>query len=209
MKEKELSEKCLKRNADAEQELFVRYSAMLRGVCIRYAVDRNEAEDMLQEGFIKIFGTIGSFKWQGEGSFVAWMRRVMVNNAINLYKKNKRLKLSHVESDDDFEILDEMSNEELHEDTYGYNAVLASGITQQQLLTILLSIPEMYRVVFNLSVIDGLRHKEISQMIGIDESSCRSRLLRAKNMLREALKNYMKQSVVSRQTDVNEKVSTI
>lgn len=191
MKEQDLAEQCKKRNTKAEKEVFLRYGAMLRGVCFRYATDADEAEDMFQEGFIRIFDTISSFNWQGNGSFTAWMRRVMVNNAINYYKKTKRLKLWNVESEDSFEHVPDENEEIQNEDPYGYSAIVAADISQQALLSILNQLPEIYKIVFNLSVIDGMKHKEIATILGIDESSSRSRLLRSKTMIRELLREFM------------------
>jgi RNA polymerase sigma-70 factor, ECF subfamily len=186
--QKELAEQCKKRVGSAERKVFELFAPMLRGVCFRYADNPDEAEDMLQEGFIRIFDTVNSFSWKGEGSFTAWMRQVMVNNAINYYKKKKRLKMTYVESDAEFT---DIQDEEINEDD-GFGSILSLGITQSDLLAILMEIPEIYRVVFNLAVIDGLKHKEIGEMLGIDESSSRSRLLRSKKLLKEALYIYIK-----------------
>jgi len=186
--QKELADQCKKRVGSAERKVFELFAPMLRGVCFRYADSPDEAEDMLQEGFIRIFDTINSFSWKGEGSFTAWMRQVMVNNAINYYKKKKRLKINYIESEADFIDIQEDSNEE----DEGFGAILSLGVTQNDLLQLLFGIPEIYRVVFNLAVIDGLKHKEIGELLGIDESSSRSRLLRSKKLLKEALLAYIK-----------------
>lgn len=188
MHQKELADQCKKRVGSAERKVFELFAPMLRGVCFRYADSPDEAEDMLQEGFIRIFDTINSFSWKGEGSFTAWMRQVMVNNAINYYKKKKRLKINYIESEADFIDIQEDSNEE----DEGFGAILSLGVTQNDLLQLLFGIPEIYRVVFNLAVIDGLKHKEIGELLGIDESSSRSRLLRSKKLLKEALLAYIK-----------------
>ena len=188
MHQKELAEQCKKGIGSAERKVFELFAPMLRAVCFRYADNPDEAEDMLQEGFIRIFDTINFFSWKGEGSFTAWMRQVMINNAINYYKKKKRLKLSYVESEAEFTNIED---EPEHENE-GFGKILSMGITQQNLLNLLLTIPEIYRVVFNLAVIDGLKHKEIAAMLGIDESSSRSRLLRSKKLLRAALQEYIK-----------------
>jgi len=188
-----LAEQCKRRDEVAEREVFSRYAPMLRGICCRYAVDADEAEDMFQEGFVRIFDTIGSFKWVGDGSLAAWMRRVMVNNAINYYKKQKRHRLTHVEHDDETARISDDDGEVADEDSFGFSGVLAAGITKQVLLEMLQQLPEMYRVVFNLAVIDGLRHKDIASMLGIDESSSRSRLMRSKTMLKASLKDYVLQ----------------
>jgi len=186
--QKELAEQCKKQIASAERKVFELFAPMLRGVCFRYADGPDEAEDMLQEGFIRIFDTINSFSWKGEGSFTAWMRQVMVNNAINYYKKKKRMKLNYVESDNDFTDI----QDDVDDDDEGFEGILSMGVTQKDLLALLNELPEMYRVVFNLAVIDGMKHKEIAVILGIDESSSRSRLLRAKKLLKKALHLFIK-----------------
>jgi len=183
--QKELVEQCKRQVPKAERMVFELYAPMLRGVCFRYTDSADDVEDILQEGFIRIFDTIKTFEWKGEGSFTAWMRKVMVNNAINFYNKKRRLKIDYVESDSDFEII--ISDKHDQDDSFGFEKILAMGITQQHLLALLMKLPEMYRITFNLAVIDGLKHKEIAEMLGVDESSSRSRLLRAKKMLKESL----------------------
>lgn len=183
-----LVEGCKKHIESVEKEVFTKYSPMLRGICIRYATDKDQCEDMLQEGLIKIFDTIKSFKWQGEGSFTAWIRRVMINNSINYYKKNKRLKLDYNISEK--EIPDEIYNES--EEVFSFEAVASSGISQNRLLEMIKELPDKYSMVFNMSVIDGYRHKQIADILGIDESSSRSRLLRSKKMLQHKLSEYLK-----------------
>lgn len=188
--EQELAEQCLKRKTRAEREVFTRYGSMLRGICFRYADNEFEAEEMFQEGFIRIFDTIKTFTWRGDSSFTAWMRKVMLNNAINIYKKNKRAKLLYVEMTEKDEALILDNHEFDAADHFGISAVLAAGITQENLFDMLQQLPEMYRVVFNLAAIDNVKHREIAEMLGIDESSSRSRLLRAKTMLRNKLEDY-------------------
>ncbi|MBK8806620.1 MAG: RNA polymerase sigma factor [Bacteroidales bacterium] len=192
MSEKVLAEQCVLRNTAAEREIFCRYNAMLRGICLRYAADADDAEDMLQEGFIKIFNSIESFTWKGEGSFSAWMRRVMVNNAINIYKKSKRMKSQFIDSADYEPYLTVADDQHGSDENSDLKNVMDAGITQEMLLDMLKQLPEKYSIVFNLAVIDGIRHKEIADSLGIDESSSRSRLLRAKMMLRKKLEEYMK-----------------
>lgn len=175
--------------------VFERYATSIRGVCYRYVNSASEAEDLLQDSFIKIFDSIQSFTWRGDGSFTAWMRRIAINTAINAHNKNKRLRISSLDADHD-----QLSNEsDLHaSDNNSLTESLAeAGIDSQQLLALLHNLPEHYRLVFNLAVIDGLKHKDIASMMNIDESSSRSRLLRAKNMLRQSLESILQRKTIA------------
>lgn len=194
MSEQELAEQCKRRNAKAERMTFDRYSAMLRGVCYRYVNSVEETEDLLQDSFIKIFDSIESFTWRGDGSFSAWMRRIVVNTAINALNKKKRLRLVSIDDEDGLSNRMKSSNDE---DDSLLESLSNSGVSPQQLLQLLNGLPEMYKIVFNLAVIDGLKHKEIASMIGIDESSSRSRLLRAKTMLRESLTTILQRNTTA------------
>lgn len=194
MHEKELSELCKKHDARAERMVFERYAASLRGVCYRYVNSASEAEDLLQDSFIKIFDSIESFTWRGEGSFSAWMRRIVVNTSINALNKKKRLRLVSLDNDDGLHNRIKASHDD--EDSL-LESISNAGVSPQQLLLLLNDLPEIYRIVFNLAVIDGLKHKEIADIIGIDESSSRSRLLRAKNMLREALSTILQRNTTT------------
>lgn len=195
MHEKELSELCKKHDARAERMVFERYAASIRGVCYRYVNSASEAEDLLQDSFIKIFDSIQSFSWRGEGSFTAWMRRIAINTAINAHNKNKRMRLSSL--DDDHDQLASHCESNTSDDNSLTETLAEAGIDTQQLLALLHALPEHYRVVFNLAVIDGLKHKDIASMMNIDESSSRSRLLRAKNMLRQSLETILKRKTIA------------
>lgn len=154
----------------------------------------DETEDLLQDSFIKIFDSIDSFTWRGAGSFTAWMRRIVVNTTINALNKKKRLRFVSIDNEDGLNNHIAALHDE--EDTL-LESISNAGVSPQQLLQLLNQLPEMYRIVFNLAVIDGLKHREIAEIIGIDESSSRSRLLRAKNMLREALSTILQRNTTT------------
>lgn len=153
------------------KELYDSYAPKMFGVCLRYAKNQMEAEDILQDAFIKVFSNLHRFKFQG--SFEGWLRRTIVNTAINNYKKNlkhaREMDINDIEAENQKEekVLDRMSADEI--------------------LAIVQTLPEGYRVVFNLNVLEGYTHKMIGEMLDISENTSKSQLLRAKRLLREKL----------------------
>lgn len=162
---------CLKQQAAAQKALYDRYSAKMLAVCYRYAHNREDAEDMLQEGFIKVFTQIHTFKAQG--AFEGWVRRIMVHTCINILKKNKKFN----ESVD----LVQASGLLVRED------VIPSIIQAKQVVECIRVLPIGYRTVLNLYAIEGFSHKEIAQILDIEESTSRSQYTRAKAMLEDLL----------------------
>lgn len=141
------------------------------GVCIRFANSNDDANDILQEGFIRVFNHIKDFR--GEGSFEGWVRRTIVNTAINFYKKEKKrgykVDLEHIEKDF---VTEESAIEKL-----SFN----------ELIIIIRKLPNGYRTVFNLNVMEGYTHKEIGKMLNISENTSKSQLSRAKSALQKKL----------------------
>ena len=173
MIEQSLIEACNNNNAAAQRELYNRFSGVLFGVCYRYAFRREDAEDMLQEGFIKIFKNIESFG--NKGNFEGWMKKVMVNTCINYLKKNKRLtEMLNIENAYTLEIQEES---------------IASKLLGKQVMECLRMMPIGYRTVINLFAIEGYSHKEIAEMLAITESTSRSQFVRGKSLLESILIN--------------------
>lgn len=141
------------------------------GVCLRFARNQMEADDILQEGFIKVFLNLKSFR--NEGSLEGWIRRTIVNTAINHFKKNLKF-----QSDVDIDHAGGIS----HECAGGY-----SHIRTEELLKLISGLPVGYRMVFNLNVIEGYTHKEISELLGISENTSKSQLSRARQTLQRKL----------------------
>ena len=137
---------------------------------MRYASSRMEAEDMLQEGFIKVFDNIGKFKM--EGSLEGWVRRIMVNNAINKIRSNK-IK---------FEELGNVSD-----DFMQYDKNIIDKMSEQDILKLISQMPQGYKYVFNMYAIEGLSHKEIADNLGIEEASSRSQYAKAKKYLQQQI----------------------
>lgn len=163
---------CIKGKQSAQRELFDKYSRLLLGICVRYASSVEEAEDILQEGFVKIFLNISHFK--GEGSLMAWMRRIMINTAITHYHKMRKHRYH-----DDIEEVRETNLEE-----HSWNE---ADFTREELWNVIQRMPEGYRMVFNLYAVEGYKHREIAEMMGIDENTSKSQYSRARRWLQERL----------------------
>jgi len=171
MSEEMLLRGCQENDATAQHELYAKYSPRMLSVCYRYAKTREDAEDMLQEGFIRVFTQIKQF--EARGSIEGWILRVIVHTCINHLKKNKRFS----ENVD----LIFASNLTLREDN------IPSALQAKQVVECIRSLPIGYRTVLNLYAIEGYSHKEIGVLLDIEESTSRSQYTRAKNMLEEIL----------------------
>src|SRR5215204_6047697 len=171
MTEEAILQGCLQNNAAAQKTLYQKYSAKMLVVCYRYAHSREDAEDMLQEGFIKIFSQIHTF--ESRGSLEGWIRRIIVHTCINNLKKNKRFN----ESVD----LIHANSLQVREDN------IPSLIQAKEVVECIRVLPIGYRTVLNLYAIEGYSHREISSMLDIEESTSRSQYTRAKAMLEDIL----------------------
>jgi RNA polymerase sigma factor (sigma-70 family) len=171
MTEEAIFQGCLKNDAAAQRELYNRYSPKMLAVCYRFAHNREDAEDMLQEGFIKVFSQLHTF--QNKGAFEGWIRRIIVHTCINNLKKNKRFN----------ESVDIMyaSSIQTREES------VPSIVQAKQIVECIRMLPVGYRTVLNLYAIEGYSHKEISEVLDIEESTSRSQYTRAKQMLEDIL----------------------
>jgi RNA polymerase sigma factor (sigma-70 family) len=162
---------CIDNDPVAQRELYNRYSPKMLSVCYRFAQNREDAEDMLQEGFIRVFTQIHSFR--NSGSFEGWIRRIVVHTCINFLKKykkfNESLDLAYV------------TNIQVKEET------IPSLMLARQVIECIRLLPVGYRTVLNLYAIEGYSHKEIAGMLNIEESTSRSQYTRAKTMLEAIL----------------------
>ena len=177
--EEELIQGCIEQNAKAQEYFYKRYSPKMYGVCLRFAKNQMEADDIMQEGFIKVFLNLKSFR--NEGSLEGWIRRTIVNTAINLYKKN-------IKYQKDIEI-DQAEGIQNHE------SGAFDNLCAEEFLKLITELPAGYRMVFNLNIIEGYTHKEISQLLDISENTSKSQLSRARQTLQrklEELKNKEK-----------------
>ncbi len=153
-----------------QELLYKQTSAKMFAICLRYARDRMEAEDSLQTGYIKVFQNIKNYR--GDGSFEGWMKRVMVNTAIESYRKNLK-NLNLVQLEDTFE---------QSAMAFDYNR-----LEMQDLLKLIQQLADGYRLVFNMYIIEGYSHKEIAATLGISESASKSQLSRARAILKEKI----------------------
>lgn len=179
MEELELSEQCRQGNNRARRELYERYAGRLLAICLRYVSDRDTAQDLLHDGFLKIFGSFDKFTWRGEGSLRAWMERVMVNTALQYLRKNDVInQASPLEEVP--EVYDEPDDDDIE------------MIPQSVLMQFVRELPPGYRTVFNLYTFENKSHKEIALLLGINEKSSASQLFRAKSTLIRKVKDWLK-----------------
>jgi RNA polymerase sigma factor (sigma-70 family) len=171
MTEEAIIKGCIKNQATAQRELYLQYSPKMLAVCYRYAHNREDAEDMLQEGFIKVFTQLERFEHRG--SFEGWIRKIMVHTCINILKKNKKFN----ESVD----LIHAHSLALKEDS------IPALVQVKQIVECIRMLPTGYRTVLNLFAIEGYSHREIAHLLDIEESTSRSQFTRAKAMLEELL----------------------
>ncbi|MBM3168503.1 MAG: sigma-70 family RNA polymerase sigma factor [Bacteroidetes bacterium] len=168
--EKELLQGCLDGDRVAQRQLYDQYSGKFMAICLRYLKDRQLAEDILIQSFMKIFEKIGQF--ESKGSFEGWMKRIVVTQALMALRTEKQQVLHH-SLEEASQILD-----------------ATETITQMEaaeMLTLVQELPSGYRTVFNLFVIEGYSHTEIAQLLGITESTSKSQLNRARNVLKEKI----------------------
>jgi len=179
MTEEAILQGCLHNHPVAQRELYNRFSPKMLAVCYRFAHNREDAEDMLQESFIKVFSQIHTF--QNKGAFEGWIRRIIVHTCINHLKKNKRFNES-------VDIIN-ASAIQVREES------IPSIVQAKQIVECIRLLPIGYRTVLNLYAIEGYSHKEIADMLDIEESTSRSQYTRAKQMLEEIL---LKKKIIQR-----------
>ena len=168
---------CSRRDRSAQQQLYQKLYNPMMGVCYRYARNQEEAKDLLQDGFIKIFDKIDRFNFKG--SLEGWVRRIMVNHAIDHYRKNKN-KFSMSET------LVEAENIPADEEDENW----AKQVQAKTLLAFVQQLSPVYRTVFNLYVLDDYSHAEIAEELGISEGTSKSNLAKAKQNLRNMILEY-------------------
>lgn len=178
MQEETIVEGCRDGNKAAMEELYRSYAPVLFVVALRYLGERDLAEDILHDSFVKIFSSFGKFTWKGNGSLKAWMCRITANNAIQYLRRQKQI---YTELTDNRDYAAEEPP-----DTEGVNAV-----PNRVLLEFIGRLPAGYRTVFNLYVFENLSHKEIAEQLGINEKSSSSQLARAKSSLAKMVKEYL------------------
>ena len=180
MTEDELIRGCLKDDASCQKEIFNRFAGRMLGVCNRYARNSADAEDILQDAFIKVFNKIYQFKF--EGSFEGWIRKIVVNTALKKYSL-RRYEKEVV----GYEIKDR-DESSMEPSAYAH-------LNQKEIMGLINNLPDGYRLIFNLYVIEGYQHDEIAEMLGIQSGTSRSQLVKARNMLQKQILQLQKVAV--------------
>src|ERR1700712_4772147 len=166
----DLVERCKANERKAQEMLYKQFASKMLGVCMRYAADKMEAEDMLQNGFIRVFQKLADFR--GEGSFEGWIRRIMVHSSIEYYRKHhKMLQVAD---------LDEHNEPSV-------NATAMANLGAKDLMALIQRLSPGYRMVFNLYAIEGYSHREIGEIMGMTEGASKSQLSRARGILKEQI----------------------
>lgn len=174
--ESDLINGCIEGNRQMQEELYRRFSPKMYAVCLRYASNTEEAQDILQEGFIKVFRKLESFR--GDGSFEGWVRRIFVNTAIEQFRRRRYL---------------QPVTEKEEKTIEGKNVSALDGLAEKDILALVQQLSPGYRTVFNMYVIEGYSHKEIGEMLGISEGTSKSQLSRAKVILQEMVRRFIEQ----------------
>jgi len=173
--EKRLIEGCLNGDVKIQESFYHRYADTMYAICLRYSSNHDEAKDFLQGGFIKIFGNLDRFRFTG--SLEGWMKRIMVNNALEQLRKKMR-----------FSQMDDINEVQLPPEK-GVSSNM-HGLEVADILETISKLPTGYRTVFNMYVMEGYSHKEISEELGINIGTSKSQLSKARNLLQQMLKNY-------------------
>ncbi len=159
-----------------QRALYQQYHRLMFGVCIRYASNREDAQDILQEGFIKVFKHIKNFA--NKGSFEGWIRRIMVHTAIEHYRKRSKYFMVDIQEARELE----------------FDADALGQLGTQEILALINELPTGYRTVFNLYAVEGYSHKEIGEMLNISSGTSKSQLSRAKKLLQSRLESLSQQA---------------
>lgn len=168
--ESDLIKGCIEGDPQMQRLLYDRFSSMMYGVCLRYSDNTEDANDVMQEGFIKVYKSLSKFR--AEGSFEGWVRRIFINTSIEHYRK--KVKLYNVS--------------EVQENTIEDNELNAlDSLATKDILNIINELSPGYKQVFNMHVIEGYSHKEIAEIIGITEGTSKSQLARAKGVLKKII----------------------
>ncbi|MEO6837165.1 MAG: sigma-70 family RNA polymerase sigma factor [Ginsengibacter sp.] len=185
---KELIQACIDGNRYSQSRLYEQYAPKMFAVCMRYSRSREEAEDILQDGFAQVFKSLHSFRFAG--SFEGWIKKIIVYAAIANYRAKSKMHMviKNVENFSDTEVLDN-DNEDV-----------ISHLGKKELLKMVQALPPMYGLVFNLYVFEGLKHREIAKELGVSEGTSKSNFHDAKVILQKAVANSMK---IAKQNSLN------
>jgi RNA polymerase sigma-70 factor (ECF subfamily) len=172
----QLIQACINGDRYSQSSLYAQYALKMFGVCMRYSKNREEAEEIMQEGFVQVFKSLHNFKYAG--SFEGWIRKIMVYCAIQHYRaKPKMHSVVNIENS----LAIEAGNEDI-----------ITGLQKKELLKMIQALPPAYRMIFNLYVFEGMKHREIAEQLGIAEGTSKSNFFDAKLLLQKAVTNSLK-----------------
>jgi len=181
---------CKRGKAYAQEQIYDLYAGAMLGICMRYAKDKSEAEDILQEGFIKVFTKIDQYDFNTVNSFSAWMKRIVVNTALNYIRDNKKHNI--------FSDIDEENTEALSYEPEETEQTIT--ISQQEILQLVQELPEGYKLVFNLYIFEKYSHQDIAIELGISVNTSKTQLFKARKLLQKRIKEKIsspKKKIVS------------
>lgn len=173
--DEQLISKCLKNDIHAQKQLYDKYAATMMTVCMRYVKDKQIAQDILQDGFVKLFAKIHTYS--GSGSFTGWMKKIFVNTALEFLRKNDVLKYG-TNIDDAYDIANR-------------DETVVEKISADELMKCIMELPDGFRTVFNMFAIEGYSHAEIAEKLGIQEGTSRSQYARARIILQQKILKLM------------------
>ena len=182
--DKEFVDRVVREERDAQRELYELFAGRMLSIALRYVGQRDYAEDVVHDSFIKVFRSIGGFNYRGKGALRAWIERITVNTALEWLRTNKRIET--VSLDESYQGgggVEELCSEP--------DSTQIEGIPIEQLYRLIGELPNGYRTIFNLFHIDGYSHREIGEILGINERSSSSQLLRARRQLAEKINEYI------------------
>jgi len=186
----DIIEGCLKGKRNAQEALYKMYGGKLFGVCLRYTQNQMEAEDVMQDGFVKVFKNIRSFHNLGENSLYAWMKRIMVNTAINYLRDQKKHRFMM-----DVDVIDNVAEPDYRDDFFDE---LKTLVSQDEILGIVQKLSQGYRTVFNLFVIEGFSHQEIADMLGISLNTSKTQLFKARQHIIAGIRKISENRLIIR-----------
>ncbi|MEO1053085.1 MAG: sigma-70 family RNA polymerase sigma factor [Bacteroidota bacterium] len=161
---------CLKNDPEGQKLLYEKFINPMARLCTRYIEDDEEVADVLIEGFMKVFDSLKKFEYRSDQALEAWIKKIMINQCLGALRKKRKI----------LKVRDEMNVQEVHDQE--------SEIAAEEIIDLIRLLPNGYRAIFNLAVIDGYSHKEIAEILGISESTSRSQLTRARNLLKNILR---------------------
>ena len=176
---------CIREDRASQDKLYDTYASTMYGLCLRYCSNRDEAKDVLQDGFIKVFKSIGKFK--NQGSLEGWIKRIMVNTALDQYHKRQK-EFNHASFDDINELTIEPAEVSVQNE---------GEISENELMAMIQDLPQGYQMVFNLFAIEEYSHKQIAEMLNISESTSKTQLFKARSLLQKKIIELQRKNVLA------------